>query len=63
MNFDKTNKYDKTFLKENMMGPNSVRILEELLENVPLKSGMRGGRSGDSHSCGRAGYAFCGRPF
>lgn len=33
--------FDKTFLKENMMGPNSVRILEELLENVPLKSGMR----------------------
>ena len=41
MNFYKTEKYDKDFLKENMMGPNSMMILEELLNEVPLKSGMR----------------------
>ena len=41
MNFYKTEKYDKNFLKENMMGPNSMMILEELLNEVPLKSGMR----------------------
>ena len=41
MNFYKTEKYDKNFLKENMMGPNSMMILEELLNEVPLKAGMR----------------------
>ena len=41
MNFYKTEKYDKDFLKENMMGPNSMMILEELLNEVPLKAGMR----------------------
>lgn len=41
MNFYKTEKYDKDFLKENMMGPNSMMILEELLNEIPLKAGMR----------------------
>ena len=30
MNFIKTNQYDKNFLKENMMGPNAMKILEEI---------------------------------
>lgn len=41
MEFKKTAKYDKQFLNENMMGPNSMIILEELLQQVPLKPGMR----------------------
>ena len=34
-------KYSKEFINANMMGPNSILILEELLENVKLKKGMR----------------------
>lgn len=41
MNFYKADKYDKDFLKENMMGPNSMKILEELLKDVNLNSSMR----------------------
>lgn len=37
----KVDKYDKSFLAENMMGPNSMLILEEMLENLGLKKGMR----------------------
>ena len=32
MDFFRTEKYDKDFLKPNRMGPNSMMILEELLE-------------------------------
>lgn len=41
MNFYKADKYDKDFLKANMMGPNSMKILEELLKDVNLNSSMR----------------------
>lgn len=41
MNFYKADKYDKDFLKANMMGPNSIKILEELLKDVNLDSSMR----------------------
>ena len=41
MDFDVTGKYDKTFIQENMMGPNSIIILEELTGKIPLKKGMR----------------------
>lgn len=41
MNFYKADKYDKDFLKANMMGPNSMKILEELLKDVNLDSSMR----------------------
>lgn len=37
----RTSKYDKNFIDENMMGPNSMVILEELIKNIPLKEGMR----------------------
>jgi cyclopropane fatty-acyl-phospholipid synthase-like methyltransferase len=37
----KTDKYNKNFLDQNMMGPNSMVILEELLGNIRLKRGMR----------------------
>ena len=41
MNYPKSNKYDKQFLKENMMGPNCIKLLEELTSTLPLKKGMR----------------------
>jgi len=37
----KSDQYDKEFVNENMMGPNSMIILEELLNQVPLKQNMR----------------------
>ena len=41
MDFDIMGKYDKTFIHENMMGPNSMIILEELTKQIPLHEGMR----------------------
>lgn len=41
MNYERSNFYSHEFLKENMMGPNSVRILNELCEKINLKPGMR----------------------
>lgn len=41
MNFKKTNQYDSNFISENLMGPNSMKVLEELSQNLPLKEGMR----------------------
>jgi len=37
----KADKYNKDFLDQNMMGPNSIVILEELLVNIELKRAMR----------------------
>lgn len=37
----KSDRYDAAFLKENMMGPNSMKILEELADSLHLKRGMR----------------------
>lgn len=39
--FIRTKKYDKDFLKANMMGPNSMMLLEELLTDIPLNPRMR----------------------
>lgn len=41
MMFTKSNKYDFDFVKENMMGPNSMKILEEMSESLKLEKGMR----------------------
>lgn len=41
MTFERTKKYDRKFLNENMMGPNSMLILEELINDFPLEKGMR----------------------
>ena len=41
MMFTKSNKYDFDFVKENMMGPNSMKILEEVSESLKLEKGMR----------------------
>ena len=34
-------KYDTDFVKENMMGPNSMKIVEEVAESLKLEKGMR----------------------
>lgn len=41
MNFPKTNQYDQTFVRENMMGPNAMKLLEELTRQFRLEQGMR----------------------
>lgn len=41
MNLYKINNYDKSFVQKNMMGPNSMMLLEELTEKLSLKPGMR----------------------
>lgn len=41
MIFTKSNKYDKDFLMKNMMGPNCIKILEELTSKIKLEKGMR----------------------
>jgi len=41
MMFTKSNKYDFDFVIENMMGPNSMKILEEMSESLKLEKGMR----------------------
>lgn len=41
MQYLKSKQYDNDFVKANMMGPNSMIILENLLENIPLTSNMR----------------------
>ena len=33
--------FDDDFMSENMMGPNSVRVLEEMVEDLHLEEGMR----------------------
>nr|WP_092069243.1 methyltransferase domain-containing protein [Dendrosporobacter quercicolus]NSL47406.1 class I SAM-dependent methyltransferase [Dendrosporobacter quercicolus DSM 1736]SDL88303.1 Cyclopropane fatty-acyl-phospholipid synthase [Dendrosporobacter quercicolus] len=39
--FIKSNKYQAAFVKENMMGPNSMKIIEELAAALRLEKGMR----------------------
>ena len=41
MTFIKSGRYDTAFLKENMMGPNAIKIVEELSESLELEKGMR----------------------
>ena len=41
MKFEKSNRFDPDFMKENMMGPNCVKILEDMSEHMSLKPGMR----------------------
>jgi SAM-dependent methyltransferase len=41
MNTPFTDNYDKTFLLDTMMGPNAMRITEELAGYLPLTPGMR----------------------
>lgn len=41
MEFPRTDCYDRNFLEQNMMGPNAMVMLEELLRSVPMRKGMR----------------------
>ncbi len=41
MEFTKSAKYDKQFVTENLMGPNSLKMIEELTSSLDLHSGMR----------------------
>lgn len=41
MKFVKSEKYDKEFLKQNMMGPNCIKLLESLTEGVDFPEGAR----------------------
>lgn len=39
MKYIKSEKYNKDFIKENIMGPNPIKLLEELLNENPLVTG------------------------
>ena len=41
MNFIKTKKYSKEFINENLMGPNPLKMLEELSAKLELKPNMK----------------------
>lgn len=41
VNSGKSKNYNKNFVAHNLMGPNVLFLLEELLENVSLERGMR----------------------
>ena len=41
MKYIRTIKYDNQFLLDNMMGPNAMKILEEMTAGLALKKGMR----------------------
>ena len=40
MNYPHTNRLDQTLLKQNIMGPNPAKLLEELMERFPLPTGQ-----------------------
>ena len=40
MNYQHANTFDKAFLKENIMGPNPAKLLEEMLTRYPLEAGQ-----------------------
>jgi cyclopropane fatty-acyl-phospholipid synthase-like methyltransferase len=39
--FNRVNKYDQDWIEENLMGPNPLYLLEELITAMELKEGMR----------------------
>ncbi len=41
MKFVRTEKYDKQFVTENLMGPNALKMLEELISTLDIHSGMK----------------------
>lgn len=41
MKYNKCEKFDKEFLKANMMGPNCVKLLEDITDHISLKPGIR----------------------
>ncbi len=41
MKFNRSEKFDKDFMKENMMGPNCVKLLEDITTQIALQPGTR----------------------
>ena len=41
MVFGKSTKYDQEFVNENLMGPNALKMIEELTTSVELHEGMK----------------------
>jgi cyclopropane fatty-acyl-phospholipid synthase-like methyltransferase len=41
VDFKKTAKYDKQFVSDNLMGPNALKMVEELTSKLDLHPGMR----------------------
>lgn len=41
MSNKKSSKYNEAFVRENMMGPNSMKIIEELSESLKFEKGMK----------------------
>lgn len=41
MNFSRSQKYDRQFVSDNLMGPNALKMVEELTLNLNLHPGMR----------------------
>ncbi len=41
MRYEKSSMFDAEYMKENMMGPNCVKILEEMMAQTAIKPGMR----------------------
>lgn len=41
MDFKRSEKYDKEFVRENLMGPNALKLVEELTATLDLHPGMR----------------------
>lgn len=41
MKFIRSQKYDRNFLNENMMGPNCIKLLEDLMQNVSIDPSIR----------------------
>jgi len=41
MMYTRNNQYDTSFVKENLMGPNALRMIDELAKSLKLEKGMR----------------------
>lgn len=41
MKYPKSNKYDKQLVHDNMMGPNSLKFIEELTSHLNLEPSMK----------------------
>lgn len=41
MKYKMSNKFNKEFINENLMGPNAMKMLEEMLEEIEIKPNMR----------------------
>lgn len=41
MNFRKSEKYDKQFVNDHLMGPNALKMVEELTDQLDVRPGMR----------------------